>query len=154
MTHKLVITQAHFQCGPLIAPTEITFTTDQGGEVAWKGMIRRYVDDPVEVVVPNDGALFIEHCPMSSVSICNAERVLMRTSRHAFPEVKLSVKATAPCGKCGRQCSRTKKFWQTLNPFNKNDDGSVKTRDEIMSELGQQAAQYRTQTIYHAKCED
>lgn len=24
--HKLVITQAHFQCGPLIAPTEITFT--------------------------------------------------------------------------------------------------------------------------------
>ena len=152
--HKLVITQAHFQCGPLIAPTEITFTTDQGGEVVWKGMIRRYVDDPVEVIVPNDGTLFIEHCSMSSVSICNAERVRMRTSRHAFPEVKLSVKTTAPCGKCGKQCSRTKKFWQTLNPFNTNADGSVKTRDDITSELGQQAAQYRTQTIYHAKCED
>lgn len=154
MTHKLVITQAHFQCGQLIAPTEITFTTDEGGELVWKGLIRRYVDEPVAVSVPGEGTLFIEHDTMSSVSICNAERVLMRTHRHTFDEVKLTVKATAPCGKCGNQCTRTKKFWQTLNPFNTNADGSVKTRDDIMSELGQQAAQYRTQTIYHAKCED
>lgn len=154
MTHKLVISQAHFQCGRLIAPTEITFTTDEGGELVWKGLVRLYVDEPVEVSVPGDGTLFIEHDNMSSVSICNAERVLMRTSRHTFPEVKLSVKATAPCGKCGKQCSRTKKFWQTASPFNKNDDGSVKSHDQIMVELRKQAAEYRTQTIYHAKCED
>lgn len=151
--HKLVITQAHFQCGRLIAPTEITFTTDEGGELVWKGMIRRYVDEPVEISIPGDGMLSIEHCTMSSVSICNAERVLMRTSRHTFPVVKLSIQARSPCGKCGVMCSRTKKFWQTLNPFNKNDDGSVKTREQITDELRVQAAAYRTQTIYHAKCE-
>lgn len=154
MTHKLVITQAHFQCGQLIAPTEITFTTDEGGELVWKGLIRSYVDEPVEVSVPGDGTLFIEHCTMSTVSICNAERVLMRSHSQTFPEVKLSVKASGPCGKCGKTCSRTKKFWQTLSPFNKTEDGSVKSHDQIMVELRQQAAVYRTQPIYHVKCED
>lgn len=152
--HKLVITQAHFQCGQLIAPTKITFTTEEGGELVWKGMIRRYVDTPVAINMPGEGVIEIEHCTMSTVSICNAERVLMRTQRHTFDEVKLTVKATAPCGKCGKKCSRSKKFWQTLNPFNTNADGSVKTRDQIMVELQAQAAKYRTQTIYHEKCED
>lgn len=152
--HKLVITQAHFQCGQLIAPTKITFTTEEGGELVWEGMIRRYVDTPVAINMPGEGVIEIEHCTMSTVSICNAERVLMRTHRHTFDEVKLSVKATAPCGKCGKKCSRSKKFWQTLNPFNTNADGSIKTRDQIMVELQAQAAQYRTQTIYHEKCED
>lgn len=152
--HKMVITQAHFQCGQLIAPTTITFTTDEGGELVWKGIVRRYVDEPIAVNMPGEGTLFIEHDTMSSVSICNAERVLMRTQRHTFDEVKLTVKATAPCGKCGKKCSRSKKFWQTLNPFNTKDDGSVKNREDIMVELNAQAAVYRTQTIYHEKCED
>lgn len=152
--HKMVITQAHFQCGQLIAPTTITFTTDEGGELVWKGVVRCYVDEPIAVNMPDEGTLFIEHDTMSSVSICNAERVLMRTQRHTFDEVKLTVKATAPCGKYGKKCSRSKKFWQTLNPLNTKDDGSVKNRDDIMVELNAQAAIYRTQTIYHQKCED
>ena len=152
MVHDLVITRAHFQCGGLLAATEITFTTDDGGELVWKGFIGPN-DDPVALRVPGEGQLFIEHCQMSSVSIAHKEH-LMRTTRHTFDEVKLTVKATAPCGKCGRQCSRSKKFWQTLNPFNTKADGSVKTRDDIMVELNAQAAQYRTQTIYHEKCED
>lgn len=111
-------------------------------------------DDPVAVRVPGEGQLFIEHCQMSSVSIAHKE-YLMRTSRHTFDGVKLTVKATAPCGKCGRQCSRSKKFWQTLNPFNTNTGGSVKTRSEIQTELAAQAKAYRdrNETIYHAKCE-
>jgi len=153
--HKLVISQAHFQCGQLIAPTEITFTTDDGGEVVWKGMIRRYADEPVAVDVPGDGQLYIEHSQMSSVSICHAER-LMRTTRHTFEVVKLTHKTTAPCGKCGNKCTRTKEFMQTLNPFNTNADGSVKTRSEIQAELSAQAKAYRdrNETIYHVKCED
>lgn len=35
--HHLVITLAHFQCGSLITPTEVKFTTDDGGELVWKG---------------------------------------------------------------------------------------------------------------------
>jgi transcription elongation factor Elf1 len=150
---KLVITRAHFQCGPLVAPTEIKFTTGDGGELIWKGMVLR-VDEPVAVEVPGDDpVVHIEHCTMSSVSICIPER-LMRTIRHTFEVVKLSHKHTAPCGKCGVKCSRTKEFMQTLNPFNTNTDGSLKTRDQIMVELRAKVAEYRTQTIYHAKCED
>lgn len=152
MIHDLVITQAHFQVGSLIAPTEITFTTDDGGELVWKGMVTR-LDEPVAVRVPGNGQLFIEHDQMASVSISHKEH-LMRTTRLTFPEVKLTVKATAPCGKCGKQCTRTKVFSQTLNPFNTNEDGTVKTREQIMVELQPKAAQYRTQTIYHVKCED
>lgn len=54
--------------------------------------------------------------------------------RHNFEEI--SVKGVkrwkAENGK-PRQC--TKKFWQTLNPFNKNADGSIKTRQQIVAEI-------------------
>lgn len=150
--HDLVITRAHFQCGGLIAHTKIHFTTDDGGDLVWEGMVGPN-DDPVVVSVPGSGQLFIEHDQMSTVSISHKEHV-MRTTRLTFEEVKLSSKATAPCGKCGKKCTRTKVFSQTLNPFNTTADGMVKRRDQIMVELRAKAAEYRTQTIYHVKCED
>ena len=153
MVHDLVITRAHFQCGGLLAATEITFTTDDGGDLVWKGFIGPN-DDPVAVRVPGEGQLFIEHCQMSSVSIAHKE-YLMRTSRHTFEVVKLTNKTTAPCGKCGKKCTRTKEFMQTVNPFNTNADGVPKTRSEIQTELAVQAKAYRdrNETIYHVKCE-
>lgn len=150
--HHLVIVQAHFHCGQLISSCKIQFTTEDGGELTWEGMVTRR-DDPVAITVPGEGTLSIEHDNMCSVSIVHKEH-LMRTIHHTFEEVKLTVKATAPCGKCGSKCSRTKVFSQTLNPFNTNDDGTVKTREQIMKELQPRAAQYRTETIYHVKCED
>jgi len=150
--HDLVITRAHFQCGGMIAPCEIKFTTADGGELVWKGMVTSQCD-PVAISVPGEGQLFIETHNMNTVSISHKEH-LMRTTRMTFQEVKLTVKATAPCGKCGVKCSRTKVFSQTLNPFNTNTDGTVKTRDQIMAELQPKAAQYRNETIYHVKCED
>ena len=78
----------------------------------------------------------------------------MRTIRMTFEEVKLTIKATAPCGKCGRKCTRTKVFSQTLNPLNTTADGTVKTRGQIEAELREKASQYRNQIIYHEKCED
>jgi hypothetical protein len=149
--HDLVITRAHFQCGPMIAPCEITFTTESGGELVWKGMVTPQCD-PVAISVPGEGQLYIEHDRMTTASIAHKEH-LMRTTRHTFEEVKLTVKATAPCGKCGKKCTRTKVFSQTLNPFNTNPDGSVKTRDQIMDELRPKAAHYRGGPIYHVKCE-
>lgn len=35
----------------------------------------------------------------------------------------------------GKKRQKTRKFSQTLNPYNRNIDGSVKTRDEILKEL-------------------
>lgn len=38
----------------------------------------------------------------------------------------------------GKKRQKTKKFYMTLNPFNKNEDGSVRTRQEIYRELVKQ----------------
>lgn len=49
---------------------------------------------------------------------------------------EISVKATKKWKDVnGRQRQCTKKFFQTLNPFNKNKDGSIKSRSDIMIEI-------------------
>lgn len=35
----------------------------------------------------------------------------------------------------GNKRQETKKFWQTISPFNKNPDGSRKTSDQILAEV-------------------
>ena len=35
----------------------------------------------------------------------------------------------------GKKRQQTKTFSQTINPFNKNHDGTIKTRDDIWKEL-------------------
>lgn len=58
---------------------------------------------------------------------------------YRFQEVKRSktVKFKCPCGK---RFQRTVSATQTINPFNKNADGLVKTYTEIWKELGEQLA--------------
>lgn len=54
--------------------------------------------------------------------------------RMSFEEV--AVKATKRWkDKDGKVRQKTKTFYQTINPFNKNLDGTIKTRDQIMSEI-------------------
>jgi hypothetical protein len=43
---------------------------------------------------------------------------------------------TGNCPVCGKRMRRQKTFSQTQNPFNKNPDGTVKTRQEIYRSLG------------------
>jgi hypothetical protein len=45
----------------------------------------------------------------------------------------------------GKRRQETKKFYQTINPFNKNPDGSVKTRREIEDELVLRRNEWLTQ---------
>jgi hypothetical protein len=35
----------------------------------------------------------------------------------------------------GKKRQETKKFWQTINPFNKGEDGLPKSRDQILREI-------------------
>jgi hypothetical protein len=70
-----------------------------------------------------------------------------------FAVVKFWSDKSGKCTVCGKRCSRTKEFYQTVNPFNKNAAGEVKTRDEIYSELVITAKTWRKEPITHAKCE-
>lgn len=53
-----------------------------------------------------------------------------------FREVAIRGSKSVKCSHgCGRTLRRQRKFWQTLNPFNKNKSGEVKTPVEIQIEL-------------------
>ena len=71
----------------------------------------------------------------------------MRTQTLTFNEVKLQAKKSGKCVICGKRRNRAKTFWQTLNPFNKNADGTVKTRFDINTELQTQANIWQREPI-------
>lgn len=60
----------------------------------------------------------------------------MTTQTINLQEVALrGVKSVKCAGNCGRTLKRQRKFWQTLNPFNKTACGQVKSAAEIRAEL-------------------
>lgn len=53
-----------------------------------------------------------------------------------FREVAVRGSKRVKCAnECGATFLRSRKFWQTLNPFNENAVGEPKNREEIQEEL-------------------
>jgi hypothetical protein len=69
-----------------------------------------------------------------------------------FQEIIKRAEKSGACSVCGKTAKRSEKFWQTVNPFNKNLDGSIKSSDDIRKELDAQIAGWRALPIVHAKC--
>jgi len=74
--------------------------------------------------------------------------------RVTFQQIKKQSKAIFICKKCNKQKIRQITFDQTLNPFNKNKDGFIKTADEIQNELNQRAAEWEAAIDLCAGCEE
>jgi hypothetical protein len=55
----------------------------------------------------------------------------MRSTTHTFDVCAATAPYTCACGGCGKTLNRVAKVEHTVNPFNKNDDGSIKTRSEV-----------------------
>jgi hypothetical protein len=72
--------------------------------------------------------------------------------RVTFEEVKYHASKSGKCPVCGKSCTRSQKFFQTINPFNKNEDGTVKNRDEIYAELKVQIVMWKQVPPFHEKC--
>jgi hypothetical protein len=45
-----------------------------------------------------------------------------------------------------------KTFWQTISPFNKNKDGSLKTKEQILEEENRNAKKWLLEPLHHIKC--
>ena len=71
-----------------------------------------------------------------------------------FKEYGVTGKKTGICPKCGKKASRSKKFWQTQNQFNTNDQGEMKSIKEIQAENSQELKSWKKEPVFHAKCED
>jgi hypothetical protein len=60
-------------------------------------------------------------------------------TRVRFEEVSIKRTFRWKDPETGKTRQETKRFWQTINAFNKNADGTLKSRGQIMSELERQA---------------
>jgi hypothetical protein len=59
---------------------------------------------------------------------------------YTFEEIRWSSgRRNLKCRTCGKRFTRSRTFTQTINPFNRNADGQVKTRSEIYTELRAEA---------------
>lgn len=58
----------------------------------------------------------------------------MVTTTTSFREASLRAEKTSNCVTCGKRRKRAKTFWQTVNPFNKKADGTVKSLFDIIEE--------------------
>ncbi len=58
-----------------------------------------------------------------------------------FQVIKHAETRTVQC-KCGDKTKRTKTFECTVNPFNKNPDGTVKSAAEVREQARAQAAEW------------
>lgn len=63
-------------------------------------------------------------------------------ARIQFEEVSITVKRSIKDAETGKRRQQTKKFFQTLSPFNTTVDGRPKTREEINQQLYEQARQW------------
>jgi hypothetical protein len=68
-----------------------------------------------------------------------------------YDAVKLPVKKSFTCRVCGKRGTRSKTFRQTLNPWNRNAKGLIKSWGEIWRELGEEAQLWKPDM--HERCE-
>ena len=57
------------------------------------------------------------------------------------------------CTVCGKAATRSTTFGQTLNPFNKHPDGTIKSARDIYRELEAEATAWAAEPPTHLKCE-
>lgn len=76
----------------------------------------------------------------------------MATTTMTFDEVALRGYKRVKCASCGKRLTRQRKFWQTLSPFNKKKDGSVKYADDIRAELRAECASWEREPEICSAC--
>lgn len=73
---------------------------------------------------------------------------------YTYERITAQARRTITCPGCGKRRTITCTFRQTVNPFNKNDDGTVKTHQEVWQSVRAQADAWEPpqDATYHAKC--
>lgn len=71
-----------------------------------------------------------------------------------YERVKWTRTKVVECPRCYGKRRAQKTFHQTVNPFNKNDDGTPKTYQQVLESVQAQADAWEPTglELYHAKC--
>lgn len=82
----------------------------------------------------------------------------MHTTTHRFQVIAARATYTCPCSECEKLLKRTARVEHTVNPYNKNADGSVKTQTEVyrsaQAEADKQAQALQGVPAICSTCED
>jgi hypothetical protein len=73
---------------------------------------------------------------------------------YRFDEVSAIGRKSGKCTVCGKRATRQKTFTNTINPWNKNPDGTPRTRAEIQKIVSWQARAWEHEPITHEACKD
>jgi hypothetical protein len=63
---------------------------------------------------------------------------------HVYEQVTQRVTKNLPCPSCGKKVRRSTTISNTVNPFNKNADGEIRTRAEVRACVLALAAEWQT----------
>lgn len=70
-----------------------------------------------------------------------------------YDPIRTARTKSGACPACGKRTKRTQTFQQTLNPYNRNSNGEMKTVREILLELEQQANEWEPD-FRHDRCKE
>lgn len=73
--------------------------------------------------------------------------------RYNFEKVKCYAKKSGKC-LCGKRRTRSEVLWQTVNPFNKNPDGTVKTYNQVRADVNREYEEWKSKPITCSDCEN
>lgn len=73
-------------------------------------------------------------------------------TRYTFEEVTHKVTRQIKCRMCGKPMTRSTTLSQTMSPFNRDESGQPKTRQQIHAELREQAKTWEPTNNVHAAC--
>ena len=71
-----------------------------------------------------------------------------------YEPVRRTYSKSLPCPVCGKKLRRQKTFQMTLSPFNKNPDGTVRTRGDIWLALNVVGAAWMAAAETHSTCSE
>lgn len=80
----------------------------------------------------------------------------MKTYTAEYDPISYTSRARVTCPGCGRKRTIRRTFYQTVNPFNRNDDGTVKTSSEVADAVFAEAEAWEPsgRELWHARCWD
>jgi hypothetical protein len=76
----------------------------------------------------------------------------MYTYTTQFTPVRARREVTGTCPVCGKTSKRSRTFEHTINPFNKNPDGTVKSASQVREAVTAEADAWQPD-FTHQKCE-
>jgi len=72
---------------------------------------------------------------------------------YVYERITARGRRSGTCDVCGKPAQRSRTFENTVNPFNRNADGTVRTRTEVRANVSRLAREWELGQVRHAGCE-